>query len=78
MPKVKIVKNPLLVLHRYIYLQCTDQCCTAKVNGKISVQREVAAPPGQFIALQAFNALKGIFPGYAENNFPVRYELFEE
>ena len=76
MPKVKIVNNPSLILHQY--LQCTDQRYTAKVNGKISVQREVAAPPVQFFALQAFNAFIGIFSGYVENYFPVRYELFEE
>ena len=44
------------------HLQCTDQGCTALVNGEI-YEKETASPPGQFIALQAINVLKGIISG---------------
>ena len=33
---------------------------TALVNGEVSVQSEMAAAPGQLIALQAFNSLKQV------------------
>ena len=40
--------------------QCTDRGCTAEVNCEVHVQTEMAAAPGQFIALQAINVVKEI------------------
>ena len=37
-------------------LHCTDQGYIA--NGEVSIGKEMAAAPGQFLALQDFNALK--------------------
>ena len=37
--------------------------CTAEVNFEVHVQTEMAAAPGQFIALQAINVVKEIISG---------------
>ena len=44
-----------------------DKGYTLQVNGEVSMQREMTAPPGQFIALQAFNVLKETLSGMLQN-----------
>ena len=53
--KMKILKDSSLIL---LHCTITDPGCTAYINCEVYKQEEMAAPPGQFIALQAINVLE--------------------
>ena len=53
---MKIVKTPLLLPRPRVH------------NGEASMEGNMATPPGQFITLQTFNALKETILGYSLNS----------
>ena len=57
LPKVKTVKNPLLFLQKCT-LTMPRANDTVLVNGQASIINQMAAPLGQFIVWQDFDALK--------------------
>ena len=62
--KMKIVKTPLLLPRPRVH------------NGEASMGGNMAAPPGQFITLQTFNALKETILGYGLNSGTTKCNAF--
>ena len=73
-PNVKIVKNLSPVV-----IHCTFTMYWPKVYSISQwwnlCEKYMAVPPGQFIALQAINALKGTISGKAMKSAPIIFKV---